>query len=373
MEEAITKLFAVNLVVKAWGGEKVLVFTDLVRDDEEIGKDEKKRREGARRVARTIAEVAKRLCNTHYIEYPSLGSHGTEPPARVWEAAFGPRVLRTLRENGLLEKLLEKKVGAEEIKKCEEIVRERTFDPVTCVIALSNYSTSHTRFRDFITRIAGARYASMPLFEESMLDGAMAADWDALRERTIGLALRLGGADAVHMETPNGTSISMSIKGREVLSDTGILSEAGSFGNLPAGEAYVAPVEGSANGKLVLEWAPTKKLKSPITLEVRDGTVVGVSGDDAFARELEWKIKENPLFGNIAELGIGTNDMATRADNILESEKILGTVHIAIGDNSSFGGMVRVPFHQDFVFFKPTLSVERGGTTVRILKDGDIV
>lgn len=64
---------------------------------------------------------------------------------------------------------------------------------------------------------------------------------------------------------------------------------------------------------------------------------------------------ENDYSRNIAELGIGTNDKAKRPDNILESEKILGTVHVALGDNSSFGGEVRVPFHQDFVFFMPTL------------------
>ena len=62
-------------------------------------------------------------------------------------------------------------------------------------------------------------------------------------------------------------------------------------------------------------------------------------------------------FKNIAELGIGTNDRATRPDNILESEKILGTIHIALGDNSSFGGRIRTSFHQDFVVFQPTLTL----------------
>ena len=74
---------------------------------------------------------------------------------------------------------------------------------------------------------------------------------------------------------------------------------------------------------------------------------------------------------NIAELGIGTNDKAARPDNILESEKILGTVHIALGDNSSFGGKISTPFHQDFVFFKPTLTlIYKNGRRKTLIRNG---
>ncbi|MDP2168583.1 MAG: hypothetical protein Q8J64_09675, partial [Thermodesulfovibrionales bacterium] len=78
--------------------------------------------------------------------------------------------------------------------------------------------------------------------------------------------------------------------------------------------------------------------------------------------------KEN---ANIAELGIGTNDRAKRPDNILESEKILGTVHIALGDNISFGGRVKAAFHQDFVFFRPTvLLIDRAGKKTELMREG---
>ena len=43
---------------------------------------------------------------------------------------------------------------------------------------------------------------------------------------------------------------------------------------------------------------------------------------------------------NLAELGIGTNDKASRPDNVLEAEKILGTIHLALGDNTGFGGII---------------------------------
>ncbi|MEK7308248.1 MAG: hypothetical protein AAB089_04170 [Nitrospirota bacterium] len=99
-----------------------------------------------------------------------------------------------------------------------------------------------------------------------------------------------------------------------------------------------------------------------------------MSGNEEYTNFLRKKLAERPENTNIAELGIGTNDKASRPDNILESEKILGTIHIALGDNSSFGGKVRTPFHQDFVFFKPTLAlIHKNGKREVLLKEGRVL
>jgi leucyl aminopeptidase (aminopeptidase T) len=204
-----------------------------------------------------------------------------------------------------------------------------------------------------------------------MLEGAMNVDWKALAKRTREIAKVVNMAELIKVKTQNGTFISFSKKGRKARSDTGILTRQGSFGNLPAGEVFLAPLEGTANGRLVLEWAPTRQLESPITLTVKDGYVVDVSGEDKYAEYLSMRLSERRENGNIAELGIGTNDAAKRPDNILESEKIFGTIHIAIGDNSSFGGKVKAPFHQDFIFFKPTVTlIHKDGSRKEILKAG---
>ena len=52
---------------------------------------------------------------------------------------------------------------------------------------------------------------------------------------------------------------------------------------------------------------------------------------------------------NLAELGVGTNDRATLTGNVLEDEKILGTVHVAFGASAGIGGTVSVPIHLDVV------------------------
>jgi len=376
----IRNIFSINLAVKK--SETAFVFTDLPSGKEILVADstlreeaDRNRRERLRDIAILTAETGKGLCKkVFYHEYTATGSHGAEPPAELWGIAFGEKTLKALKEKKLLSLLIKKKADNSDIKKAEEIIFRYRKQAVSAVIALSNYSTSHTRFRDFLTRICKARYASMPLFDASMFEGAMNVNYKALAKRTKDIAKIINKAEAIEIETPNNTHISFSKKGRKAESDTGLLTTPGSFGNLPAGEAYLAPLEGTANGELVIEWSPTRPLESPITLTVNNGFVEEINGVERYADYLRAKLSEQKENANIAELGIGTNEMAKRPDNILESEKILGTIHIALGDNSSFGGKVSAPFHQDFVFFRPTvILIHKDGKKETLMKDGKFI
>lgn len=373
MIETLRNIFKVNLGVKK--NERVLIFNDKVPDNVEVDKIYEDRFLKLRCLSLFLSEMGKSYCKTiiHH-EYITTGSHGAEPPEELWRIAFGEKTVESLKRKGLLETLLKKTADEDTIRKAKEIIEKFRRESVDCVIALSNYSTSHTRFRDFLTTICKCRYASMPLFDISMLEGAMNVNWKALSQRTKKLAGIVNKAESIALKTYNGSYLIFSKKGRKALSDTGILTKAGSFGNLPAGEVFLAPVEGTANGKLILEWAPTRKLETSITLIVNNGIVVNVLGDEEYVGYLLQKFSENRNNANIAEFGIGTNDAAKRPDNILESEKILGTIHIALGDNSSFGGNVKTPFHQDFVFFKPTVTlIKKNGEREVILKGGKLV
>ena len=373
LTSAIQAIYRVNLGVKKY--ERVLLFNDRIAENEATSESDQERRSKLRCLALLAAEIGKKLCSSlTYFEYPATGSHGAEPPKELWELAFGDEAIKALKRERLLSSLLRKKARESDIAQAEDIIRKYSAHAVHCVIALSNYSTSHTRFRDLLTRICGCRYASMPLFDVSMLEGAMNVDWKTLATTTLALAKVVSTADSVRIKTPNGSSLSFSMRGRKALSDTGILSKRGAFGNLPAGEVFLAPVEGSAQGRLVLEWGPTRQLASPVTLTIHDGHVADISGGDDYAGYLRAKLTERRDNGNIAELGIGTNRSARRPDNILESEKIYGTIHIALGDNSSFGGTVKTPFHQDFVFFRPTVTlIHKDGSRKDILKAGKFV
>ncbi len=369
---AFKKIFSENLGARP--GETVLVFTDVMPDPSRVEPVERERREGLIKLAKAASEAAGETgLNVRYLEYPALESHGTEPGPELWRLAFGEEAVRRLEKGGLLDAIINKSAAAGQLDEAGRIVRANKDAAVDAVVALSNNSTSHTRFRDLLTSEAEARYASMPLFEEDMLWGSMDVDWPTVERRAAALAEGLKNGEEVRVTTPDGTDISFSIKGRTARLDTGVLTEPGSFSNLPAGEVYLAPVEGSANGVLVLNWAPNQRLESPLRVSVADGFVGDVAGDDPYAKRLTAGLDKNRMNRNIAELGIGVNDKASRPDNILESEKILGTVHIAFGDNSSMGGKVSTPFHQDFVFFRPTLTVARGGVKTVLIREGRLL
>lgn len=366
----IRSIFTTNLGIVP--DEKVLVFTDTVRPDESVSEPDLSRRQRLRDVAHMMAEIGRTFTKRiTYAEYPALTGHGVEPPIEIWQAALGKRAVSALDRAGLLEQILAKTIDADNIRKAASILEKHSDAAVDAIIAIANFSTSHTRFRELLTKTCGARYASMPLFDVSMFEGPMCVDWKSLAKRTRSIARTVSAAETVTVSTPDGTKMTFSKKGRAALPDTGMLTRPGNFSNLPAGEVFFAPVEGTAHGTMLLHWAPTRQLERPITVTVNQGMVTDVSGDDPYVAILQTKLDERIENRNIAELGIGTNDRARRPDNILESEKILGTIHIAMGDNSSFGGTVKTPFHQDFVFFKPTVVLTGpNGSKTTLMKKG---
>ena len=349
----IKKLYESNFAVQ--GGERILVFTDRIRKDEAVSEQDRDRRERLRKTAKLVSEIGETFGPCIFYEYEALECNGTEPPAELWERAFGKTITDQLKKENLLSGLIAKSLEANQVKRAEEIVLQNRDETVDVIIALSNFSTSHTKFRDLLTEKARARCASMPLFDPDMFFGPMDVDWDKLDRESKELSVLITGADELMIRSPNGTELFMDIQGKDGLIDTGILREPGAFSNLPAGEVYLAPAEGKTQGKLVIEWGLTHKLKSPLTLLIEDGLVENIEGDDEYADVLNKRFEKDPLSRNIAELGIGTNEKASRPDNILESEKIKGTIHVALGDNSSFGGSVRTSFHQDYVVFSPTM------------------
>ncbi len=371
LKAALVKLYQVNLDLGA--GEHLLVLTDTIRPDEQVTQGDRERRGRLLETARLAARVGRELgAEVAYLEYPSLGMHAMEPPPKAWEAAYGAEIFKKLQEQKLLDKLLNKTISSEGYLLAKELVR-RGAGAVGVVIALTNFSTTHTRFRKLLTEAAGARYASMPLFDPEMFWGPMDVDWEALAQHTQKVAELLTEASACRLSGPNGTDLWMSLSERKGLSDDGLLTHPGACGNLPAGEAFIAPQESGAKGRLVVEYAPTYKLDKPITFVFEDSHVVKVEGEGEYANLMRGNFEKDRRTACIAELGVGTNEKATQADNILESEKILGTAHIAVGDNLSFGGTNQAPLHVDSLVFQATLELELpGGKKEKILEEGKL-
>ena len=170
-------------------------------------------------------------------------------------------------------------------------------------------------------------------------------------------AARLDAADDAHITCPRGTDLRLDLRGRRGIPDDGDLVGAGAFGNLPCGEGFIAPAGGEGRRRRPRASARSGSPTRPFRLEVRDGRLAaaGNGAGEAFLSHLLQAGGE--LGANLAELGVGTNDRATLTGNILEDEKILGTVHVAFGASAAIGGTVSVPVHEDVVVLDATLEV----------------
>lgn len=220
-------------------------------------------------------------------------------------------------------------------------------------------SLSHTKARKWATD-AGARGATMPGVTAGMLARMMTADFAALRRRCLAAAAALDTGEEAHLTCPRGSDLRRDLRGRSAIADDGDLRSPGAFGNLPCGEGFISPAGG--DGRLAASSLATVGLaRDPALLTVSEGRLVEAEGPEGDV--LLQRLRDGGDHGvNLAELGAGTNERATLTGNILEDEKILGTVHVAFGASAGIGGNVSVPIHLDVVVLEPTLTV--GDVTV---------
>jgi len=225
-------------------------------------------------------------------------------------------------------------------------------------ILITSYSLSHTQARRAASA-TGARIASLPGITLEMMKRTLMTDPHALRGDSEKVAALLTAGDTVTITSSQGSNLSFSIRGRAGIPDTGIFSQPGAFGNLPAGEAFIPPVEGTANGLLIVDGAIADiELDVPVAIVITDGIATSVSGGKA-ARELTRRMNEAGDKARVlCELGIGTNPATRLSSNVLEAEKVYGTCHVAFGNNSTFGGTNSVLFHTDCVIAKPAVTVD---------------
>jgi aminopeptidase len=190
--------------------------------------------------------------------------------------------------------------------------------------------------------------------------------FDSIRKTFTGEVLNLckfyrdalDGKNNVRILADDGTDLSFRIRGRPVLVDDGIISPddlaRGDVGvNIPAGEVFIAPLETSAEGEISFENVaiPGFGEVEGMRLRFRRGRVVDYEaerGEENFARFLAANTGEKDRIG---EFGIGTNPGAAyTGGSIIIDEKILGTVHIAIGNNrGAYHGRNKASSHLDLI------------------------
>lgn len=296
-------LIILNTCMQAKEGESVLIITDKNKKE----------------IADSLVNASKELSlKPTLIEIPELKINGQEPPESTAQAM-------------------------------------KQFD--ICILVTSK-SLTHTKARRNACK-ADSRIATMPNATVEMIKRTIPINYQELQERNTKLVKLLEKTEIVKITTQKGTDITMNIKGRDIHGiNDGLYTQKGQYGNLPCGEVCLAPIEGTTNGKFIVDASMgTGKLPSPLTIEVKNGFAISITGEHA--QKIKDMFKDLPKEAyNIAELGIGTNPNAKITGNVLEDEKVLGTAHIALGNNKSFGGDVDVPIHIDGIFRAPTIYLD---------------
>lgn len=280
-------------------GESVLVLSDGYRLD----------------MVEEVVKAAEAITSqVELIEYPEPDTHGEEPPDYVAEAMAATDIF----------------------------------------IAPTRKSLTHTTARQEACA-AGGRGATLPGITPSIWTEALTADYKRVKQISADVFDLIRDAETVTIETPSGTDLIVEIDSDYFEVDTGIYDEAGSFGNLPAGEVDGPIID--AEGVVTLDHC--QQAPEGTVVEIKDGRAVSIDTEsdlnDAFAMHTGAR--------QVAELGIGTNPQATLVGNILQDEKVKGTCHIAFGDNTSYVPTGHTlsnpsPIHYDAILKSPTVIVD---------------
>ncbi|KPJ72185.1 hypothetical protein AMJ52_07170 [candidate division TA06 bacterium DG_78] len=218
------------------------------------------------------------------------------------------------------------------------------------------YSLTHTRARIAANR-NGARGTTMPGITVDVMTRALNVDHRRINVLTRRLVNLLSKANKALITTERGTHLELHLAKRRGYVDTGIIKKPKEFSNLPAGEAYIAPQEYKSNGTIVVDgsFAPVGLMKNPVVLKINKGSLVKINGNHTLNHLFKKYGKRERV---LCELGIGTNPRARITGNVLEDEKVLGSVHVAFGNNVGFGGTNTAKIHLDGVMKKPSVSLD---------------
>jgi leucyl aminopeptidase (aminopeptidase T) len=281
-----------------------------------------------------------------------------------WSVALAlHRVVRELGNELLLVEILPRKSNGEE-PPAEVAALMKEMDVVLCP---TSKSLTHTDARREASA-RGVRVGTLPGITEEIMVRCLSADYHRIARRTNALCALMDRAEQIRVRAPGGTDITLPKKGRKAFASTGLFTEKGQWGNLPTGESFLAPLEGESNGVVVVDgsMATIGIAHVPIRIEVRHGYAEEITGGREAERFIELLAPHGRDGRNVAEFGIGTNDKAVISGIILEDEKVMGTIHIAFGDNKSMGGTVRVASHLDGLVKRPTVWFDE----TCIMKDG---
>ncbi|QQO11280.1 aminopeptidase [Breznakiella homolactica] len=222
-------------------------------------------------------------------------------------------------------------------------------------------------------------------------------DYGLLKRQCDAIKKVLDAAAEITVTAPAGTDIRFGLRKREAKSDDGDFSRGGRGGNLPAGESFISPENGTAQGTIAFDGSISLHdgdivIREPIRCTLDRGFITEISGGteaDALlntvtlaeknAQEYEKQGKLPPGAGavyarnarHIGEIGIGLNPKARITGSMLEDEKAFNTCHFAVGLN--YDGDAPSLIHLDGLVTNPTITaIMEDGSRVIIEENGNL-
>lgn len=225
---------------------------------------------------------------------------------------------------------------------------------VDVVVCPTEMSLTHTDARREAAA-QGVRFGTMPGINIDTMVRCLNADYEKIIALTDFIAAKLVGVSTIKVITDKGTNVVMPVNDRKILPSKGVMRNKGESGNLPSGEVYLAPWEDQTNGKLVIDgsMAGIGMIETPIIIDIVNGYAESITGGKQAEQLTAMLDKVGRDARAVAEFGIGTNYKAILTGEILEDEKVFGTIHIAFGNNKSMGGRISVGSHLDGLVKEP--------------------
>ena len=132
----------------------------------------------------------------------------------------------------------------------------------------------------------------------------------------------------------------------------------GSLDYFPPGVVAIAPEESSLNGKIVANGTLLGFgfLRSKTLIDISNGNIDTIKGGES-AEILNELVTHFRNGNKIGEVGLGMNPLALNVGNS-EDERVRGSIHIGLGDNQQFHGIITSAIHLDITLRNSSLLVD---------------
>ena len=188
----------------------------------------------------------------------------------------------------------------------------------------------------------GFRAATMPGFTRAMIP-ALALDYEMINRRVHqlkGLVDEAESCDFLFQVKDDVHKLTLDLRRRTGHASGGVITEPGTAGNLPSGEAYIVPYEGESGPSRSAGRLPVQFGDDVVLYRIENNRAVEVLSDNPASQREKQKLEEEPAYGNLAELGLGVlGDLGIEPTGIVLLDEKLG-LHIAFGRSEHFGGQV---------------------------------